>query len=454
MLRNVNPDRSGRRVGAGTRLVALLAAALLVLGVAACSSDSDDSATGTSQATATTTPRSADEIRIGALLSVTGDGSTLGTSSQAALEIAAARWNQQFEQAGEPTRVVLQVEDTEQEPDRAVAALERLADWGAEIVIGPQSSSEVAAIEQVATDRGVLVVSQGSTASSLAADDNVYRFVPNDRVEGRAMVDLLAADGITSVVPVWRNDRGNQGLADSVGSIASAQGITVSEGVIYEPSTTNFTDTLQQVVQQVSAATSAAGPAQVGVYLAGFEEVADIFAAAGSMDGGWPEGVRWYGGDGSARSTVLLSTPGSAAFAMAVGGYPNPLLSLPPEQTQAEAALIAEIAQMAGHEPDAFALAAYDAFDVAVNAILAAGVGSGVDTLRTDFVNAADGYVGVTGTIELDAQGDRTSGPFTFWSICSTASGDQWVATATWQPAADPSQPGTLTAGSCANPVS
>ncbi len=447
-----DPTGGGRR-RTGTKLAAVLAAVLLMVGVAACSS-SDDSATDTSQSTATTTARSANEIRIGALLSITGDGSTLGTSSQAALEIAAERWNERFEQAGDSTRVVLQVENTEQEPDKAVAALERLADWGAEIVIGPQSSSEVAAIDPVATERGVLVVSQGSTASSLAADDNVFRFVPNDHVEGRAMVDLLAHDGITTVVPVWRNDRGNQGLADSVRSIASAQGVTVAEGVMYEPNTTNFTETLQQVVQQVSQATSGAPAAQVGVYLAGFEEVADVLAAAGSMDGGWPDGVRWYGGDGSARSTVLISTPGSAAFAMAVGGYPNPLLALPPSQSADEAALIADIAQMAGHEPDAFALAAYDAFDVAVNAVVTAGVGSGVDTLRTNFVDAAQGYVGVTGTIELDAQGDRTSGPFTFWSICSTSSGDQWVPTASWQPAADPTQPGTLTAGSCASPVS
>ena len=56
---------------------------------------------------------------------------------------------------------------------------------GVRIIVGPQSSSEVAAIQPLANAEGVLVVSQGSTASSLAMpNDNVFRFVPNDHIEG------------------------------------------------------------------------------------------------------------------------------------------------------------------------------------------------------------------------------------------------------------------------------
>ena len=112
------------------------------------------------------------EIHIGALLSLTGDGATLGTTSKAALEIAARRWNASPQ--GRHVKVSLDVENTNLDPDQAQAALTRLADADVPIVIGPQSSSEVAAISDTAASRGVLVVSQGSTASSLAQPDGLH----------------------------------------------------------------------------------------------------------------------------------------------------------------------------------------------------------------------------------------------------------------------------------------
>jgi len=233
-----------------------------------------------------------EEVHIGALLSLTGDGETLGTTSKAALEIAAKRWN--ASRQGKQVKVVLDVENTNLEAEQAQAALTRLADKGVRIVIGPQSSSEVAAIGEQADARGVLVVSQGSTASSLGLpDDNVFRFVPTDRVEGRASVDLMLKSGATAIVPMWRNDRGNNGLVDSVRAAATASGATVPDGVRYEPDTTDFSAALADLSTQVQAAVGSAGPDKVAVYLAGFEEVADIFTAARTVTG--LDGVRWYG---------------------------------------------------------------------------------------------------------------------------------------------------------------
>ena len=175
---------------------------------------------GAPAAIAGETPR---EVHIGALLSLTGAGETLGDTSEAALKIAAQRWNDSPQ--GKKVKVVLDVENTNLEAEQAQAALTRLADKGVRIAIGPQSSSEVAAISEQADARGVLLVSQGSTASSLGLpDDNVYRFVPTDRVEGRASVDLMLKNGATTIVPMWRNDRGNNGLADSVRAAATASG--------------------------------------------------------------------------------------------------------------------------------------------------------------------------------------------------------------------------------------
>jgi branched-chain amino acid transport system substrate-binding protein len=400
---------------------------------------------GAAFATAQESPR---EVRIGALLSLTGDGATLGNTSKAALEIAARRWN--ASDRGKQVKVVLDIENTDLQPEQAQAALTRLADRGVRIAIGPQSSSEVAAITEQAAARGVLLVSQGSTASSLAQpDDNVFRFVPTDRVEGRASVDLMLENGAGTIVPMWRNDRGNIGLADSVRAAATASGATVSPGVVYQPDTTDFTTALNDLGGQVQSAIAAAGADKVAVYLAGFEEVADVLSTARTVNG--LDGVRWYGGDGSAQTKALVAGgPATFATTAKVNGYPSPLVGLPARQAKRDADLLRQISERAKATADAFTMAAYDAFNVAARTLAEAPADADAATLRAALAEQANGAKGVTGTIQLDAAGDRVSTPYVFWSICQREDGDpRWRDTGRWTPAADPVAPGRVQAKSC-----
>jgi branched-chain amino acid transport system substrate-binding protein len=152
--------------------------------------------------------------KIGVLASLTGSGSSLGKSTVAALEIAA----DQIETATQgQQRFRLLVRDTQLIPSTALEALRDLDSRGVKIVIGPQSSAEVAMIKPYADAHDILVISQGSTASSLAIPgDNIFRFCPNDRREAEAIVALMRHDGIHAIVPLWRNDAGNNGLHESV----------------------------------------------------------------------------------------------------------------------------------------------------------------------------------------------------------------------------------------------
>ena len=176
--------------------------------------------------------------KIGVLVSLTGSWSTLGKNTVAALEIAA----DQIETATHgQQRFRLLVRDTQLIPSKALDAIKDLDSRGVKIVIGPQSSSEVAAIKPFADAHGILVISQGSTASSLAIPgDNIFRFCPNDTREAEALVALLRHDGIRAIVPLWRNDAGNNGLHNSVKIRFQAFGGRVTSGFRYEPTTTNF----------------------------------------------------------------------------------------------------------------------------------------------------------------------------------------------------------------------
>jgi branched-chain amino acid transport system substrate-binding protein len=388
-------------------------------------------------------------VQIGALLSITGGGSSLGNTSRAALQVSVARWNQQFAHQHRATRVKLDIIDTGQDPTRAVAGFNALADRGVRIIVGPQSSSEVAAIQPLANSRGVLIVSQGSTASSLAMpNDNVFRFVPNDHVEGRASTDLIVRQGAQIVVPMWRNDRGNQGLADSVRAATMASGAQVTSGYRYEPATIDYGPAVTEISRQVATAVQQVGASHVVVYLAGFEEVAGVLSAAAQVPG--LAAVAWYGGDGSAQAPQLVQNAASAAFAVKTRGFASPLVALPATFAKRDASLIQQIGRSAHSTPDAFALAAYDAANVAVTTLTATVPTVDGPTLRAAFAKTADGYSGVTGMIQLDPAGDRASAPYAYWSICARTGGTRWTRSGTWTPnATAPTGPGNVTGGNC-----
>jgi branched-chain amino acid transport system substrate-binding protein len=384
----------------------LLSAVVLALGLTACGREGRGFGPGTSGR----------PLVVGALLSLTGPGQTLGQTSEAALALATDDLNAQFTDAGSSTRVSLRVEDTGLDPALALERLKTLAGQGVHIVIGPQSSSEVAAIKPFADSAGIILLSQGSTASSLSIpDDNVFRLVPDDSHEGLAVVELLKQDGIRTVVPLWREDAGNQGLHDAVEQQFTDEGGTVTAGASYAPGTTDFTTQLETIRTEVQNAVAQEGAGAVAVYFASFEESAVLIFAQLLGDPVLSQ-VRWYGGDGVVQSAAVLADADAAAFAAATE-FRAPTYGLDDALLQQDADLIAAIETESGLTPDAFTLAAYDAMHVGVLAFAAVGLLS-ITTYRAELLRQAEAYTGATGSTELNANGDRAVGDYDFYQVC------------------------------------
>ncbi len=355
------------------------------------------------------------KLRIGVLVSLTGLWSTLGWNTEAALAIGAAQINAKFDADHAGYRVEFIVRDTQLVPERALEALKDLARKGVKVVIGPQSSAEVALLKPYADAHDILLISQSSTASSLAvAGDNVFRFCPDDKLEAQAIVALMWHDGIRTIVPFWRNDAGNQGLHDSVRVAFLEHGGVVLDGYRYDAETADFTTAVAAVSLQVAQARERADPSTVAVYLAAFDKVVDIFNLASNDD--VLNKTVWYGSDGAANSTALLSAPVAAAFA-ASADYQNPLFGLDPANESVWGPLVTEIQSLTGTPGDAFALAAYDALFVAYRALQQSAAGKDFAELKSAFVETADFYKGATGSTALNAAGDRVIIDFDFWAI-------------------------------------
>jgi len=366
--------------------------------------------------------------KIGVLVSLTGSWSTLGKNTVAALQIAA---NQIAAQTRGRQRFQLLIRDTQLDPSEALDAIRDLNSRGVKIIIGPQSSAEVAMIKPFADANNILVISQGSTASSLAIpNDNIFRFCPNDIREAEAIVALMQHDGIRVIVPLWRNDAGNNGLHDSVQIRFQALGGTVAPGFRYEPTTSDFTAADSSVASQVaSLIAGGTDPSSIAVYLAAFDEVVGVFDLAWN----YPALLNtvWNGSDSVALSAELLDHPVAGAFAIH-SRYPNPIFGLPDALRNRWQPVADAIEARTGITADAFALSAYDALFVVQNALVHANPQKNFGNFKAAFVNEADHFNGVTGSTALDVAGDRENGDFDFWAVRLQDARATWVRIGTY----------------------
>jgi branched-chain amino acid transport system substrate-binding protein len=365
-------------------------------------------------------------IRLGALFSLTGDGASLGAASTAALELAVRDINLELAQLDLPWHVESDIEDTRLTATVAREKIAALHDRGARFVIGPQSSSEAGAVLAYANEHGIVVISQASTAASLAiAGDHLFRLAPNDRLEGLAQAALLQADGIDTIVPMWRDDLGNNGLKEGTRRAFEALGGTVLPGIAYAPTTTDFTTQVAAIGAAVRAARNARPAARIAVYLASFEEAADVFRLA-RLDSDLAS-IRWYGADGVTQSRALVSDPAVAAFGVATQ-FTAPNVGLDELTRDRWEPLSEEIRARIGFSPDAYALSVYDAAWVAI--LSAIEVNGEAAMLRESFSRNVQRYWGVTGPTAVDDAGDRKIGNFDFWTIKQVNGTPDWIRTA------------------------
>jgi branched-chain amino acid transport system substrate-binding protein len=371
------------------------------------------------------------EFKIGVLVSLTGSWNSLGQNTVAALQLASEQLQAAAKAEHGGYRFHLFVRDTQLDPAKALAAIQDLDKRGVKIVIGPQSSAEVAMIKPYADAHNILVISQGSTASSLAiAGDNIFRFCPNDVREAEAIVALMWHDGVRTIVPLWRNDAGNNGLHDSVKADFENLGGTVTSGYQYQTTTTDLSAATTSVASQISTLLIAgADPNSVAIYLAAFDEVVSVFHSAANNS--TLSSTQWYGSDGVALSAALTGDSSAAAFA-ASHGYPNPIFGLPDALQNLWQPVADAIEARTGITPDAFALSAYDALFVVEQALRDAGNLKDFARFKAAFVKAANAYSGVTGPTALDAAGDRLNADFDFWAVRLTNGSYGWARIGTY----------------------
>lgn len=367
----------------------------------------------------------AQPVYVQGLFSLTGNWSSLGITSKAALELAQEDINTYLAQKDSRFSISIAISDTKLETETAKAQFTDLYSRNVKFVIGPQSSAEVAAIKGQVDASQILVVSQSSTAGSLGVDDNIFRFCPPDKIEGAASGATIFKQGATGLVTVSRDDAGNKGLQTATGAAFTAKGGEVSAIAAYAITTTNYAPVIASIKAEVARLTTAKGAGKVAVYLASFDEGIELFKLASAEP--TLNSIKWYGGDGIVLSTALTGNAVAAEFAIKTGFF-APSFGLPTAMQSKWQPVADRIKAKTGIEPDAYALAAYDAlWTIAYTLEGTNGSTTDFARLRTLFISEANKDTGIVGADALDANGDRASGTFDYFGIVKDGAGYKWT---------------------------
>lgn len=346
-------------------------------------------------------------VSIAALLPLSGELSSKGKIRKLAIEKGVEDANARWQLENSHVQFALEIIDSHSDPTVALEQANRLWHDGVRIfIVG--SSSEVESLQQWAHDKEVIIISYSSTSPTLGiAGDGIFRMVPNDLEQAKALAELLVFDGIYGIVPVYRNDiYGNQLVEHLIGEFTEQFGI-VSAHVIYEPLETNWSDVSSRITEEVEQL--GLKNEQIGIVLISFDEITDILLASEPS----PD-IRWYGADTVTLSPAVLNDLEAAEIAHQVQlkgttfGLTDSeaLLSIQNDLLRASDGIVL---------PDA--LFAYDIPNMLASIIDQLGQSTDIQSLKDFFVEGSATYAGITGWTILDEQGDRKYYHYDIWEV-------------------------------------
>ncbi|MEM4553321.1 MAG: ABC transporter substrate-binding protein [Ignisphaera sp.] len=366
------------------------------------------------------------EVKIGALLPLSGPLSSFAAELKTAIEYAEREINDYLASKGRTWRIKFVVEDTAGDPRTHLEKLMALHAAGVKIFIGGISSAELSEALSYCNTNNILIISPSSTSPALSLPDMALRYAPPDQYQGKAIARIMWNRGIRWLIPIWRGDTWGDGLAraaiDRFKEICRASGEScgvIEPGIRYDPSAKEFSAEVSQLAALVSDATGKYGRDRVGVLLISFEEAASIFAAAKGY--AILSEVVWQGSDGTANIVQLLD-PGIADIVVEVK-FLNTMAS--PGASPKSEVVRNVIREKLGRDPMGYTYFAYDIAWTIALALDSVGEYDAV-AVKNKLPEVLADYEGASGKIVLDENGDRALAYYDIWTVVKVDDRYEW----------------------------
>ena len=362
------------------KLSIVLAAAMVVMGLAGCGAKTDTANT------AETATDNAAVIKIGGIGPLTGPAAIYGNAAKTGAEIAVEEINAK----SDGVKLELKYEDDENDAEKAVNAYNKLKDWGMQVSLGCVTTKPcIAVASETFADRIFALTPSASSTDVIEGNDNMFQMCFTDPNQGIASAEYISEQNLgTKIGIIYNNsDAYSTGIYNKFVAEAERVGLEIV-------SAQTFTDdSANDFSSQLSAIKAADADL---LYLPIYYTPASLILSQAQKMNYEPKifGVDGMDGiltlenfDTQLAEGVMLLTP----FA-------------PDAEDEATQNFVAAYKEKMGEVPNQFAADAYDCIYSIYNAIEKAGITADEDAsaicekLIETFTSSDFVYNGLTGT--------------------------------------------------------
>jgi branched-chain amino acid transport system substrate-binding protein len=365
---------------------------------------------------------------LGIVQPFTGSLGSFGTDFTRGIELAVEQMNAELENAGSNIRFETASADTEGTPDGAARAVQTVVQTtGAQVIVGPLTTSEVLGAKQFADENGIVLVAPASSgAAGGIPGDNIFRVMyPPDNFAAKAFAQIAVNRGYENVAILYVDDPFGNDLVERFEAEFTALGGSQVTAINYAPEPADVSSEVTRLSADVAGLTESGSTAVFCIcFLADAQKVLQIAQVDPILSS-----VEWMGIENLANPELLADANASAFLQNAN------FTSVSFADTQAPLAqpfIDAFVAEY-GEEPGPFTNYAYDAANIAMITMLAAGNDGNAVKSMLPFIS--NHYIGTAVQAYLDENGDQAIAFYGIYQV--SESGDEFVSVGTYDGSAD-----------------
>jgi len=358
-----------------------------------------------------------DEIEtyvLGVAQPFTGPLGSFGTDFSKGIELAVEEMNAELEAAGSNVRFEIASADTEGTPDGAARAVQTIVQTtGAQVIVGPLTTSEVLGAKQFVDENDIVIVAPASSGAAAGIpDDNIFRVIyPSDNFAARAFAEIAVSRGYQNVAILHVDDPFGNGLSESFTADFTELGGGEVVSIGYAPDPTDLTSEATSLSAEVSRLMSAGDTAVLCVcFLADAQKLFQV-----TMIDPVLTSVEWMGIENLANPELLAD----AGHAELLQNANFISVSFVDTQTPLSQPFVDAFTEKFGAEPGPFTNYAYDAANIAMLSMLVVDNDGAAVSEILPFVS--NHYIGTSVQAYLDANGDQAIARYGIYNVSEDA---------------------------------
>lgn len=338
---------------------------------------------------------------LGVVQPFTGALGSFGADFSRGIDLAVEQMNTELEAAGSSVRFETATADTEGTPDGSARAVQTIVQTtGANVIVGPLTTSEVLGAKQFADENNIVLVAPASSGPAGGiAGDNIFRVMyPPDTFAAKAYARIAVSRGYQNVAILNLDDPYGNGLADRFQLDFAAAGGAQTTRITYTPDPPDLSSEVARLSADVA---SLSGSGETAVFCVCFLGDAQKALQLSLVD---PilSTVDWIGNEAMTTPDILEDASVASflqnANFVSVGSYTG-------TKTPLVDRFVASFTERYENPPGPFTNYAFDAANIAMLSMLVAGNDGAAVKSILPFISGH--YIGTSVQGLLDENGDQ-----------------------------------------------